>query len=324
MKVYVSFWLPEAPLNVLREKHTVVVNPKEQLPSPDELVAHLADADAFLCVGSRVDRAVIDRLNPRLKIIANWGVGYNNIDADYAAQKGIMVTNTPDVLTETTADFSWAILMAVARRVAEADKYVRDGQFKGFKPFAMLGSDVWGKTIGIAGFGRIGQAVGRRALGFGMKVLYYDQKPIDRQREQELQAQYVDLDTLLRESDFVSLHVPLVEETRHLIDARALSLMKPSAFLVNAARGPVVDEQALVDALKSKRIAGAALDVFEKEPEVHPELLKMPNVVLAPHIGSGSWETRTNMGHVAVKNIIAALDGRTPPNLVNRPSLRKP
>jgi len=157
-----------------------------------------------------------------------------------------------------------------------------------------------------------------------MKVLYYDQQPIDRQREQELQAQYVDLDTLLRESDFVSLHVPLVEETRHLIDARALSLMKPTAFLVNAARGPVVDEQALVDALKSKKIAGAALDVFEKEPEVHPELLKMPNVVLAPHIGSGSWETRTNMGHVAVKNIIAALDGRTPPNLVNRPSPRKP
>lgn len=324
MKVYVSFWLPEAPLNVLREKHTVVVNPGDQLPSPDELVTQLADADALLCVGSKVDKSVIDRLNPRLKIIANWGVGYNNIDADYAASKGIMVTNTPDVLTETTADFSWAILMAVARRVAEADKYVRDGQFKGFKPFAMLGADVWGKTIGIVGFGRIGQAVGRRALGFGMKVLYNDQKPIDRQKEQDLHAKFVDMSTLLRESDFVSLHVPLMEETKHLIDARALSLMKPTAFLVNAARGPVVDEQALLEALKSKKIAGAALDVFEKEPEVTPGLLQLPNVVLAPHIGSGSWETRTNMGHVAVKNIIAALDGKTPPNLVNRPVARKP
>jgi len=322
VKVYVSFWLPEAPLNVLREKHTVIVNPNDQLPSPDELVKQLADADAFLCVGSRVDKAVIDRFNPRLKIIANWGVGYNNIDADYAGRKGIMVTNTPDVLTETTADFSWAILMAVARRVAEADRYVREGKFKGFKPFAMLGSDVWGKTIGIVGFGRIGQAVGRRAFGFGMKVLYFDQQPIDRRKEQELKAQYVGLDTLLRESDFVSLHVPLIEETRHLINARALSLMKPTAFLVNAARGPVVDEQALVDALNNKTIAGAALDVFEKEPDVHPGLLELPNVVLAPHIGSGSWETRTNMGHVAARNIIAALDGKTPPNLVNQPVAR--
>ncbi len=320
MKVYVSFWLPEAPLNVLREKHEVIVNEKESLPSADELVAQLADADAFLCVGSRVDSSVLDRVGDRLKVIANWGVGYNNIDADYAAGKGIMVTNTPDVLTETTADMAWALLMAVARRVVEADAYVRAGQFQGFKPFAMLGSDVWGKTIGIVGFGRIGQAVGRRALGFGMKVLYYDAVRLSPESEKELSATYVDLDTLVKVSDFVSLHVPLVDDTRHLIDAARLSTMKPTAFLVNAARGPVVDEQALLDALRDGKIAGAGLDVFEREPEVTPGLLELSNVVLAPHIGSGTWETRTNMAHVAVRNIIAALDGETPPNLVNKPS----
>ncbi len=322
MKVYVSFWLPEAPLNALREKHDVTINDKEELPSADDLAAQLSDADAFLCVGSRVDRAVLDRVGDRLKIIANWGVGYNNIDADYAAQKGIMVTNTPDVLTETTADMAWALLMAVARRVVEADTYVRAGEFQGFKPFAMLGSDVWGKTLGVVGFGRIGQAVGRRALGFGMKVLYYDAVRLSPEAEREIPATYVDLDTLVKVSDFVSLHVPLAEDTRHLIDAARLSTMKPSAFLVNAARGPVVDEQALLEALRDGTIAGAGLDVFEREPEVTPGLLDLPNVVLTPHTGSGTWETRTNMAHVAVNNILAALDGGTPPNLVNKPATR--
>ncbi len=322
MKVYVSFWLPEAPLNGLREKHAVEVNEHDRLPTPDELIAHLTDADAFLCVGSRVDAAVLDKVGDRLKIIANWGVGYNNIDAEHAAQKGIMVTNTPDVLTETTADLAWAILMAVARRVVEADAYVRAGHFQGFKPFAMLGADVWGKTIGIVGFGRIGQAVGRRALGFGMKVIYYDAVRFAPEAERAFSATYFDLEPLLKESDFVSLHVPLIEETRHLINADRLSLMKPTAFLVNAARGPVVDELALLEALRDKRIAGAALDVFEKEPEVTPGLTDLPNVVLAPHIGSGTWETRTNMAHMAVKNILAALAGNTPPNLVNKPVSR--
>ncbi len=319
MKVYVSFWLPEEPLNVLREKHTVVVNDEDRLPTADELVAQLSAADAFLCVGSRVDSGVLDRVGNRLKIIANWGVGYNNIDAEYAAQKGIMVTNTPDVLTETTADMAWALLMAVARRVVEADTYVRAGRFQGFKPFAMMGSDVWGKTIGIVGFGRIGQAVGRRALGFRMNVLYYDTVPPTREVEQALCATYMDLDALLQQSDFVSIHVPLNEETRHLIDARRLSHMKPTAFLVNAARGPIVAEQALLEALRENRIAGAGLDVFEHEPELTPGLADLSNVVLAPHIGSGTWETRTNMAHMAAQNIIAALDGRSPPNLVNRP-----
>jgi len=322
MKVYVSYWLPEAPMAILRQHHTVVANDAPQLPSPDELVAQLNDADAFLCVGSRVDKAVLDQVGPRLKIIANWGVGYNNIDAAYAGEKGIMVTNTPDVLTETTADMGWAILMAVARRVVESDKYVRAGEFHGFKPFNMLGSDVWGKTIGIVGLGRIGQAVGRRAKGFGMKVLYYDLQPARPEIEQELGAQFTDIDTLVADSDFVSLHCPLTDETHHIIDARRLSLMKPTAFLVNIARGPVVDEQALLQALLDKKIAGAALDVFEKEPEVTPGLMELPNVVLTPHTGSGSWETRTNMAHVSVKNILAALNGETPPNLVNSPAPR--
>lgn len=322
MKVYVSFWLPEAPLNALRARHTVVVNEKPTLPSPDELVAQLSDADAFLCVGSKVDKSVLDRAGKRLKIIANWGVGYNNIDADYAAQKGIMVTNTPDVLTETTADMSWALLMAVARRVVEADEYVRAGEFQGFKPFAMMGSDVWGKTIGIIGFGRIGQAVGRRALGFKMKLLYYDSRRLAPEQEKELGATFADVDTIVREADFVTLHVPLLPETHHLIDARRLAMMKPTAFLVNAARGPVVDEQALLEALRQKQIAGAGLDVFEKEPELTPGLTELKNVVLAPHIGSGTWETRTNMAHVAANNILAALDNQTPPNLVNKPAGR--
>ena len=316
MKVFVSYWLPEAPLNTLRQKHTVVVNEENRVLPQDELVAGLADADALLCVGTRVDEAVLDAVGPKLKVIANWGVGYNNIDADYAATKGIMVTNTPDVLTETTADLSWAILMAVARRVVEADKYVRAGEFVGFKPFEMLGADVWGKTIGIIGYGRIGQAVGRRAKGFGMRVLYQDRTLI---KNDPNGAEYTDIDTLLQESDFVSLHVSLSDETQHLIDARRLALMKPSAFLVNIARGPVVDELALMEALQTKTIAGAALDVFEKEPEVTAGLLDLPNVVLTPHIGSGSWETRTAMAYVSVKNIMAALDGQTPPNLVNKP-----
>jgi glyoxylate reductase len=319
MKVFVSYWLPDAPLNALREQHTVVVNEENRVLTAQELVAQLADSDALLCVGSKVDRAVLDAVGPRLKIVANWGVGYNNIDADYAAQKGIMVTNTPDVLTETTADLSWAILMAVARRVVEADVYVRAGQFQGFKPFAMLGADVWGKTLGIIGCGRIGQAVGRRAQGFGMRVLYHNRKPLDKETESALGAHYMEIDALLKESDFVSLNVPLTEETHHLIDARRLSLMKPSAFLVNTTRGPVVDEQALLAALREKQIAGAALDVFEKEPAVTPGLTELPNVVLTPHIGSGSWETRTAMAYVSVRNIIAALEGQPPPNLVNKP-----
>ncbi|MFW6057004.1 MAG: 2-hydroxyacid dehydrogenase [Chloroflexota bacterium] len=322
MNVYVSFWLPEAALEVLRQKHTVVSHESESLPSREELVARLSEADAFLCVGSRVDKEVLDQVGSRLKIIANWGVGFNNIDAEYAAQKGIMVTNTPDVLTETTADLSWAILMAVARRIVEADAYVRAGEFKGFKPFAMLGSDVWGKTIGIVGFGRIGQAVGRRALGFGMRVLYHNRTRLTQEIEASLKATYADIDSLLAESDFVSLYVPLSDETRHLIDARRLSMMKKSAFLVNVSRGPVVDEQALLEALRAGTIAGAALDVFEREPEITPGLTELPNVVLTPHIGSGSWETRTNMAHVAVRNILAALDGETPPNLVNTPASR--
>jgi glyoxylate reductase len=322
MNVYVSYWLPEAALEPLREKHTVVSNQADVLPSRDELIGHLRESDAMLCVGSRIDKEVLDQIGTRLKIIANWGVGYNNIDAEYAAQKGIMVTNTPDVLTETTADLSWAILMAVARRVVEADKYVRAGKFQGFAPFTMLGADVWGKTIGIVGFGRIGQAVGRRAIGFGMKVLYYNRKRLPVEQEQALQATYADMDTLLAQSDFVSLYVPLTEETRHLIDAKRLSQMKKTAFLVNISRGPVVDEQALLDALRAGTIAGAALDVFEREPQLTPGLTELDNVVLTPHIGSGSWETRTNMAHVSVRNILAALEGQRPPNLVNSPVTR--
>ena len=240
MKVYVSYWLPAAPMDNLRQHHTVVANESPELPSPEELVAQLNEADAFLCVGSQVDKAILDQVGPRLKIIANWGVGYNNIDAAYAAEKGIMVTNTPDVLTETTADMGWAILMAVARRVVESDKYVRAGEFHGFKPFNMLGSDVWGKTIGIVGLGRIGQAVARRAKGFGMKIIYYDLQPALPEIEQELGARW----NLLGAYDFQAGkggHVEVTSKSGYLL-ADAVRFVKVTPGM--SSKGEIiVDDQ---------------------------------------------------------------------------------
>jgi glyoxylate reductase len=228
-----------------------------------------------------------------------------------------VVTNTPDVLTDTTADFAWTLLMATARRLVEADRYTREGRFRQWEYMLLLGGDVHGKTLGVVGFGRIGRAMARRALGFGMRVLYQDAIAADPAVERELNATRTDLATLLRESDFVTLHTPLIPETRHLINARTLRTMKKTAYLVNAARGPVVDEAALVQALQEGWIAGAGLDVFEEEPTVHPGLIGLPNVVLAPHIASASHETRLKMATLAVENCLAVLEGKTPPTPVN-------
>lgn len=252
-----------------------------------------------------------------IRILANVAVGYDNIDVPAATARGIYVTNTPDVLTGTTADFAFALLMAAARRVVEGHAFVHSGEWKKWSVDLLVGQDIGGRTIGIFGIGRIGLAVARRAHGFGMRILYCDERPAPADIAQELKLERVTKEELLRQADFVSLHVPLLPSTRHLIGAAELALMKPTAILVNTSRGPVVDEPALAAALRARQIAYAGLDVFEEEPKVHPELLKIDNVVLAPHIASASVSTRRRMSTMAAENIVAALTGKRPPSLVN-------
>jgi len=316
-KVVVARGMPEAGLRPLREAgHEAVVLSGEP-PSRDELLAALPGAAALLTtVTEKVDAGLLGAAGRRLRVVANMAVGYDNVDVEAATQRGIVVTNTPGVLDETTADTAFMLLLAAARRLGEGERLLRAGRWRGWGPRQLTGPDVWGKTLGIVGMGGIGEAVARRARGFGMEVLYYARsgKPA---AEEELGAERRDLDGLLRESDFVSVHTPLTEETWHLIGARELSLMGESAVLVNTSRGPVVDEAALAGALAAGRIFAAGLDVYEREPEVHPELLELENVVLAPHIGSASIETRDRMAATAAENVVAALRGETPPNSVN-------
>jgi glyoxylate reductase len=316
-RVLISRLLPEECLTLARGRAEVDAWMADgPMPRP-ELLARLKGRQGLICAISEVIDEELLAACPELRVVANVAVGYNNVDVAAATRRGVVVTNTPDVLTDTTADFTWTLLMATARRVVEADRYVREGRFKQWEFMLLLGGDVHGKTLGIVGFGRIGRAVARRALGFNMRILYQDAIPADPATERELRATRVDLPTLLRESDFVTLHTPLLPETRHLINAESLRLMKKSAYLINASRGPVVDEAALVQALKEGWIAGAGLDVFEQEPAVHPGLLGLSNVVLAPHIASASYETRVKMGSLAVENCLAVLEGRTPPTPVN-------
>lgn len=286
-------------------------------PSRTELLAAVREADALLCMlTDEVDEEAL-RAGSHLLVIANMAVGYNNIDVSAATARRVPVTNTPGVLTETTADLAWALLMSVARRVAEGDRYVRAGRFKIWQPMLLLGTDVYGKTMGIVGMGRIGRAVARRARGFDMTVLYHNRRRLDPDQEAATGARCVPLDRLLRLSDFVSIHAPYSPETHHIIGPKELALMKPTAYLINTSRGPLVDEAALVEALKTGRLAGAALDVYEHEPELAPGLADLENVVLTPHVGSASTETRTRMALMAAENVIAALEGKKPPNLVN-------
>ena len=254
---------------------------------------------------------------PGLRIVSNVAVGFDNIDLAAATRHGVMVTNTPGVLTHTTADFAFALMMAAARRVGEGDRFVREGKFRGWAIDMLLGQDVWGATLGLVGVGRIGGAVARRARGFDMRILYTDEVALSAEIEQELGATRVDLATLLHEADFVSLHVPLTAQTRHLISTDQLAQMKPTAVLVNTSRGPVVDEASLAEALRRRVIFAAGLDVFEHEPDVDPALLELDNVVLAPHIASGSVRTRSEMSAMAVRNLLAGLRGERPPNLLN-------
>ncbi|HEU5319932.1 MAG TPA: D-glycerate dehydrogenase [Methylomirabilota bacterium] len=309
-RIFISNVLPAEARALIPRDFEVDFNDDDAPLPKAELMRRLRGRDGLIChIISAVDEEVLAAA-PELKVVANVAVGYNNVDVAAARRRGIVVTNTPDVLTETTADFAWALLMAAARRVVEADQFVRAGQWRRWQWDLLWGHDIHGKTLGVVGFGRIGRAVARRALGFGMRVLYHDAVRADAASEAELRATYTAMDSLLRESDFVSLHTPLLPETRHLIDERTLRLMKPTAILVNAARGPIVDEAALVRALGEGWIAAAGLDVFEEEPKVHPGLLTLRNVVLSPHIASASGDTRVAMATLAVRNCLAVLDGK--------------
>ncbi len=285
--------------------------------SKTELMKRLKGRQGLVCLITDAIDATVLESSPDLKVVSNVAVGFNNIDVAAATKRGVVVTNTPDVLTETTADFAWTLLMATARRLVEADRYVRDGKFTQWEYMVLLGGDIFGKTLGIIGFGRIGRAMARRALGFNMRVLYQDAVAASAATERELRATRTDTATLLRDSDFVSIHTPLLPDTHHLINAQSLRTMKKTAYLVNASRGPVVDEAALVQALTEGWIAGAGLDVFEDEPKVHPGLVGLPNAVLAPHIASASSDTRIKMAILAVDNCLAVLEGQAPPTPVN-------
>jgi glyoxylate reductase len=308
--IFVSNVLPAEALRIIPGEVTVDYNNTQVgLPKAD-LITRLRGKDGLIChIISTIDDEVFAAA-PTVKVVANVAVGYNNIDVAAARRRGVVVTNTPDVLTETTADFAWALLMATARRVVEADQFARSGQWHRWQWDLLWGADINGKTLGVVGFGRIGRAVAHRALGFNMRVLYQDAVRADVGVERELRASRMDLEPLLAEADFVSLHTPLLPETKHLINERTLKLMKKSAVLVNASRGPVVDEAALVRALKEGWIAAAGLDVFEEEPRVHPGLVPLKNVVLAPHIASASFDTRLAMATLAVRNCLAVLDGK--------------
>lgn len=287
------------------------------MPRDDLLRRIPGKVGAITLLTEKVDDELLDAAGPGLVIVANYAVGFDNIDVDACTRRGVLATNTPDVLTETTADTAWALMMAAARRIAEGDRFLRSGTPWIWGPEMMLGQDLHGKVLGVVGFGRIGQAVAQRGKGFGMAVRYQDPFRPPPETERELGAEYRGLDELLAESDLVSIHVALTPETRHLFDRERLRRMKPTAVLVNTSRGPVIDEAALVEALREGDLFAAGLDVFEKEPEVHPGLLELDNAVVIPHLGSATVETRDAMGFLAVENVAAALEGRRPPTLLN-------
>ncbi len=314
--VVVTRAIPLAALDLLARHFVVDANEADRSYTPEALVSHAAGADAMVALlTDRIDDAFLAQC-PKLKVVANVAVGYDNIDVAAAARRNILVTNTPGVLTDATADFAFALLLAVVRRVVEADRYVREGNFREWLMMGLHGVDLAGRTLGIAGFGRIGQAVARRGRAFGMNVIYSGNRRASVELEDALDARFVDKAALLAESDVLSLHVPLNAATRHYLGASELAQMRPTAYVINTARGPVIDEEALVRALQANTIRGAGLDVFEREPQVHPELIGMTNVVLAPHIGSATVETRTKMAMMAAENAIAAVSGGVPPNLV--------
>jgi glyoxylate reductase len=323
MKVLVTARMPKEVLALIGQKHQIESYDADPPMDRQRLLRNIGDKEGLLCtITDRIDTEVLDRA-PTLKVIANYGVGFEHIDIDGATRRGIPVTNTPGVLTETTADLAWALILATARRIVEGDKRVREGKFQYWAPFPFLGQEVGSKTLGLIGMGRIGKAVARRAAGFSMKVIYHSRTRLEPVAEQELNLSWAPLESLLREADFVSLHVPLTPQTRHLIGSRELGLMKDSAYLINTARGPVIDEAALVKALRQGQIRGAGLDVYENEPQLSPGLADLENVVLLPHVGSATVEVRTRMAVMAAENLLAGLRGDPPPNCLNWAELKK-
>ena len=314
--VYVTRKIPAESILILEAVCDVVeVNPQDRALTREEFLHQVQGRDGLLCLLTEtIDDEALDAA-AGIKGVANYAVGYNNINVSAATLRGIPVSNTPGVLTDTTADLAWGLMFAIARRIAESDRFVREGKFHGWDPLMFLGTDISGKTLGIVGGGRIGTATAKRAAGFNMRILYTSRNRYD--DIESTGAKHHSLDDLLRESDYVSVHTPLTPETTHLIGERELDLMKPTAFLINTSRGPVVHEAALVQALKENRIAGAGLDVFEREPELEPGLAGLDNVVIVPHIGSASTATRTAMGNMAATNLIAMLRGEDPPNCIN-------
>jgi lactate dehydrogenase-like 2-hydroxyacid dehydrogenase len=312
--VYITRPIPVQVFDPLCE-YDVEMNSEDRILTKDELLAKIKDRDAVIVVSNIIDEEICRAIKTKCRIFATYGVGYNNIDVESATQQGIYVSNTPDVVTDATADLAWALLLATARRIVECDKFVRSGQ-KGWSPMNLLGTQVSGKTLGIVGGGRIGQAVAQRAQGFKMNVIYTDVQEIPA-FEAATAGQFVDKETLVKSADFISVHVPLLPSTRHLFGAAEFKLMKKTAILINNARGPIVDEKALVEALRKGQFAGAGLDVFEQEPDLAAGLSEFPNVVLSPHVGTSTTETRIEMAIVCAKNIIAAMSNQTPPNCLN-------
>ncbi|HEX7533928.1 MAG TPA: D-glycerate dehydrogenase [Syntrophales bacterium] len=316
-RILVTGRLPQDIMTGLAKKYKADINIEDKPFVRQKLLNGIKGKEGLLSmITDNVDEEVLDRAD-RLQMIAQFGVGYNNIDVTAATRRGIPVSNTPGVLTDATAELAFALILAISRRLVEGDRMTREGRFRCWAPMLFLGREVTGKTLGVIGMGKIGKAVAQRARCFKMPILYHNRSRMSKSEEKELMAKYVDMKTLLSQADFITLHVPLMDQTKHLIGRQELSLMKPTAYLINTSRGPVVDEKALLQALRKKKIGGAGLDVYEDEPALTPGLAELENVILLPHVGSGTLETRYRMASMAVENLIAGLSGEVPPNLVN-------
>ena len=316
MDVFVTRRIPEKGIQMIKDAgHNVIINNSDIPLTHEEIIEKVQKVDGLICIlDDPIDKEVINA-GKKLQIISNYAVGYNNIDVEEATKKEIIVTNTPGVLTDATADLTWALIMSITRRLIEGKECIRNGEFIGWGAMLLLGTELRGKKLGIIGAGRIGQAVTKRALGFGMKIIYYS-RTANKEIEQ-MGAELKDLDELIQEADIISLHIPLTPETNKLITRERIAQMKKTAYLINTSRGQVIDEEALIEALEKKEIRGAALDVFEKEPEVPQKMLELSNIVITPHIGSATEETRTKMSEMVAENIIASFSNQQPPNRVN-------
>lgn len=314
--VYITRKIPEAGINLLQQRYAVSVYEENRPIDRHRLEKAVRRSDAVICLLSdTIDAELLDRAE-RLKIIANYAVGYNNIDVSAALARNIMVTHTPGVLTNATAELAFALIISLTRKIIPADRFTRAGRFVGWDPLLLLGDELWGKTLGVIGMGRIGRNLAAKCRAFGMSIIYYNRTPLDRETEKELSAGYRPLDELLANADVISVHTPLTEETRHLLDRRALAKTKPGAYIINTARGEIIDEAALAEALADGRLKGAGLDVYENEPAVNRGLFDLENVILLPHIGSATVRAREGMAVMAAQNVIAALEGDIPENLV--------